>query len=84
MVDDTNRSASDWRTVHGDLSDEEWALIAGLVPDVSAPGKIGRSPVHPKRDMANAIMYVAATGCRWRVLPACSPHWNTVHRYHVR
>jgi len=31
MVDDTKRSASDWRTVHGDSSDEEWALSADLV-----------------------------------------------------
>jgi len=84
MVDDTKRSASDWRTVHGDLSDEEWALIVDLVPDFSGPGKIGRPPIHSKRDVINAIMYVAATGCQWRALPACYPHWNTVHRYHVR
>jgi len=29
-------------------------------------------------------VYVVATGCQWRALPACYPHWNTVHRYHVR
>jgi len=50
----------------------------------SGPGKIGRPRLHPKREIVNAIMYVAATGCQWRALPACYPHWNTVGRYHVR
>jgi transposase len=69
--------------VHGDLTEEEWELIADLVPDYSGNGKIGRPPKHSKRDIVNAIMYVAATGCQWRALPGCYPHWNTVHRYHV-
>ncbi len=55
MVQDTKQSARDWRTVHGDLSDEEWALIDDLVPDFSGPGKIGRPPVHSKRAIINAI-----------------------------
>jgi len=65
------------------LSDAEWDLIADLVPDYSGNGKIGRPPKHSKRDIVNAIFYVAATGCQWRALPAGYPHWNTVHRYHV-
>lgn len=65
------------------MSDAEWELIADLVPDYSGNGKIGRPPRHAKRDIVNAIMYVAATGCQWRALPAQYPHWNTVHRYHV-
>ena len=32
----------------------------------------------------NAVLYVAATGCQWRALPGCYPHWNTVHRYHLQ
>ena len=65
------------------MTDAEWELIADLVPDYSGNGKIGRPPKHSKRDIVNAIFYVAATGCQWRALPACYPHWNTVHRYHV-
>ena len=75
---------STWRSTHRDLTDAEWELIADLVPDFSGNGKIGRPPVHSKRDIVNAILYVVATGCQWRALPACYPHWNTVHRYHVR
>lgn len=72
-----------WRTTHGDLTDEEWDLIADLVPSYSGPGRIGRPTKWSKRDVVNAILFVAATGCQWRALPSCYPHWNTVHRYHV-
>lgn len=65
------------------MSDEEWALIADLVPTYSGGGRMGRPAVHHKRDIVNAIFYVAATGCQWRALPACYPNWNTVHRYHL-
>lgn len=65
------------------MSDEEWELIADLVPTWSGPGRIGRPAKHAKRDIVNAILYVAATGCQWRALPACYPNWNTVHRYHL-
>lgn len=72
-----------WRTVHGDLTDAEWNLISDLVPVFTGNGKIGRPLKHDRRAIVNAILYVAATGCQWRALPACYPHWNTVHRYHV-
>ncbi|MBW8077971.1 MAG: transposase, partial [Gallionella sp.] len=68
-----------WPSTHRDLTEAEWPLIADLVPDFSGNGKIGRPPTHSKRDIVNAILYVAATGCRWRALPSCYPHWNTVH-----
>jgi len=44
---------------------------------------MGRPAKHDKRDIVNAIFYVAATGCQWRALPDKYPHWNTVHRYHA-
>jgi len=72
-----------WRSAHGDLTDEEWELIADLVPSYSGPGRIGRPTKWSKRDIVNAILYVAATGCQWRALPSCYPRWNTVHRYHL-
>src|SRR5450830_1201964 len=72
-----------WRSTQGDLTDEEWELISDLVPTYSGPGRIGRPTKWQKRDIVNAILSVAATGCQWRALPGCYPHWNTVHRYHV-
>lgn len=83
MDDTSGPIARTWRSLPADLSDEEWELIADLVPTYSGPGKIGRPAKHAKRDIINAVLYVAATGCQWRALPGCYPNWNTVHRYHL-
>lgn len=84
MTNSNGIASATWRTVHGDLTDEEWELIADLVPTYSGGGRMGRPAVHSKRDIVNAIFYVSATGCQWRALPSCYPNWNTVHRCHVR
>jgi transposase len=83
VADTKEPIAPTWRTTHGDLTDEEWALISDLVPSWSGTGQVGRPTKWSKRDVVNAILYVAATGCQWRALPKDYPHWNTVHRYHV-
>ena len=36
---------STWRTTHGDMTDEEWDLIADLVPVYSGGGRMGRPAV---------------------------------------
>ena len=72
-----------WRSLPADLSDEEWDLIADLVPTYSGGGRMGRPAKWSKRQVVDAILYVAATGCQWRALPPHYPHWNTVHRYHL-
>lgn len=72
-----------WRTVGGDLSDQEWELIADLLAQPVSPSKMGRPLKHSRREIANAVFYVAATGCQWRHLPAKYPPWSTVHNYHV-
>lgn len=64
-----------------DLTDTQWALIEPLVP---APFKDGRRPKHRRRDLVDAILYVARTGCAWRALPADFPPWQTVYRYFAR
>jgi transposase len=83
VATDKDAKALTWRNCQEDLTDEEWDLIADLVPTYSELGKLGRPAKHKKRDIVNAILYVAATGCQWRALPACYPNWNTVHRYHL-
>ena len=72
-----------WRSLPADLSDEKWDLIADLVPTYSGGGRMGRPAKWSKRQVVDAILYVAATGCQWRALPPHHPHWNTVHRYHL-
>ena len=86
-MDSTGKSkkstSKTWRSLPADLTDEEWELIADLVPTYSGGGRMGRPPKWSKRQVVDTILYVAATGCQWRALPPQYPHWNTVHRYHL-
>ena len=64
-----------------DLSDQEWALIADLMePNPSG----GRPPKHARRDILDAIFYVAKTGCQWRYIPKNLPPWNAVYMQFLR
>lgn len=78
------KSASDWRTVHGDMSDDEWALIADLVDPNVRPGDIGRPVTVDRRDVVDAVFHITSTGSQWRSLPERYPKWNTVHRLHLK
>ncbi len=61
-----------------DLTDEEWALIAPLIP----PAKHGgRKREVDTREVMNGILYVLETGCQWRALPKDLPPKSTVHDY---
>lgn len=80
---DSDERPSTWQTAYEPLNDGQWALIEDLVQAYSVTGKMGRPPKWRRRDVVDAILYVAATGCQWRLLPEGFPHWNTVHRYHV-
>ena len=63
-----------------DLTDEQWALIEGLLPEPPA-GPAGRPPEHDKREIVNAILYINRAGCAWRMLPKDFPPWQTVYGY---
>ncbi len=64
-----------------DTSDEQWAVIEPLLPQVNTGG---RPEKHPRRAIVDAILYVVRTGCSWRQLPADFPPWQTVYWYFVR
>lgn len=64
------------RRYPSDLSDEEWALVEPLLPPRS---KDGRPETHARRDVVDAILYVAHNGGVWRALPADFPPWQTVY-----
>ncbi len=61
-----------------DLKDDEWALIAPFMP---SPRKVGRPREVDLREVVNAILYLASTGCQWRMLPKDFPPVSTVQRY---
>lgn len=61
-----------------DLKDDEWALIAPFMPP---PRKVGRPREVELREVVNAILYLASTGCQWRMLPKDFPPVSTAQRY---
>ena len=61
-----------------DLTDREWALIAPFLP---SPRPIGRPRTTDLREVVNAVLYIAATGCQWRMVPKDLPPSSTVQRY---
>lgn len=69
------------RAYPSDLTDEQWALIDPLIP---LPSTEGRPPIHSRRELLNAILYVLRSGCPWRLLPHEFPAWQTVYWYFRR
>ena len=61
-----------------DLTHAEWAQACRVIP-LPKPG--GRPAKHDRREVVNAILYVARTGCQWRALPHDFPPWATVYWY---
>ena len=61
-----------------DLTDEEWGLIAPLIP---AAKHGGRKRTVNVREVLNAIFYLLSTGCQWRALPKDFPPKTTLHDY---
>ena len=59
-----------------DLTDEEWAHIAPLIPPAK-PG--GNKRTIDVREVMNGVMYILSTGCQWRALPKDLPPKSTVH-----
>ena len=58
-----------------DLTDAEWAIIVPLLP---ARRTTGRPRTIDLRDVFDAILYIATTGCQWRMLPNDFPAVSTV------
>lgn len=55
------------------LTDEQWALIAGVFPP---PAKTGRPP-RDRREVIDAILWILRTGAPWRDLPKEFGPWKT-------
>jgi transposase len=56
-----------------DLSDEEWRLIEH---QFMATDSRGAEPLHEKRAIINAILYLNKTGAQWQMLPKDFPPWK--------
>lgn len=61
-----------------DLSDDQWDLIDGFVPQPKAGG---RPCEYERREIVNAILYQARSGGAWRHLPHDFPPYSIVFHY---
>lgn len=59
------------------LTEKQWAFIENIIE----PNK-KRKRKHNLHDIFNAILYVAKSGCQWRMLPLNFAPWNTVYFYY--
>ena len=64
-----------------DLTDEEWTLIAPVIPRAKRGGNKRTVDV---REVVNGLMYVLSTGCQWRAMPKDLPPRSTVNHYFCR
>lgn len=60
----------------GDLTNEQWARLAPLLPKGKKPG---RPPRWTKRQLIDGIRWRTRTGAPWRDTPACYGPWQTVY-----
>ena len=61
-----------------DLTDAEWGVIAALLPPCRPTGRPRTTDL---REVFDAILYIATTGCQWRMLPNDFPPVSTVRGY---
>ena len=61
-----------------DLTDEEWAWVAPLIPPAKRGGNKRTVDV---REIVNGLMYLLGTGCQWRDIPKDLPPRSTIHDY---
>jgi transposase len=64
-----------------DLTDEEWAHVAPLIPPAK---RGGNKRTVDERQVVNGLMYVLSTGCQWRAIPKDLPARSTLHDYFDR
>lgn len=57
------------------IENNEWALVEDLF---DPPGRPGAPARHSRREIVDAILFIARTGCQWRYLPDRYPPWEAV------
>jgi transposase len=68
MWTDKNRArySRDQLRYPSDVTDDEWAIIAPMIPSAKRGGRKREVDI---REVFNGVMYVLSTGCQWRYLP---------------
>ena len=66
-----------------DLTDAQWEVIRSVLPKPKG-SRSGRPRDYPLREIWNAIIYQAHTGCQWRYLPHDFPPHEDVWKHFCR
>ena len=83
MENDPSQVAQTWRTTHGDMSDEEWELIADLVAPYWTPGSMGRPVTVDRRARRRRHLLCGRDRLSVASTARDYPNWNSVHRQHL-
>src|SRR5215470_8180757 len=52
-----------------DLTDEQWAIVAPLIPPAKSSPRGGHPRQVDMRDVLNTLFYLNRSGCQWDMLP---------------
>lgn len=80
-VENRGRYNRDQLRYPSDVTEEEWAEIAPLIP---AARRGGRKRSVNIREVFNGLLYVLSTGCQWRAIPKEFPPRSTIFDYFAR
>ena len=61
-----------------DLTDAQWDVVKRQLPGANTRGAPRRVNL---REIINGLLYLARSGCQWRMLPHDLPPWQTVYDY---
>ncbi len=64
---------------HPELTDEQWELLAAVLPEPQPSAQGGPKPV-PNRPVVEGILWVLRNGGRWKALPEGYPSPSTCWR----
>ena len=52
-----------------DLTDEQWAILAPMIPPTKQSNRGGRPRTVNMREVRNTLFYLNRSGCQWDMLP---------------
>jgi len=61
------------------LTDEEWAILEPLLPQILPQKKRTRPSDWSKRELIDGLLYQLKNGCNWEDLPRDLPPYSTVY-----
>jgi transposase len=60
-----------------DVTDDEWAFVA---PYLTLMSEEAPQRMHERRDVFNALSWIARAGAPWRMMPNDLPPWEAVYQ----